>query len=194
MLRVRPIILTPNFTQTVAQLVELGLSCLENDGDWAVFDSRNGKVGVFIEAPKTEGIELAFEVRDAAIFVRRTLEDGTHAEETDTSTGPGARVTAPDGFTFELASSEDLSLPEPDADPFAPSSVTAIWRTPDLAAANKVLADIGAKHVQDYPGGGALFRAKNGGFVATAQGAVTGVELEIKHQGERLTFGAESES
>ncbi|MDD0859966.1 hypothetical protein NHF46_24315 [Arthrobacter alpinus] len=95
MLRVRPIILTSNFTQTVAQLRELGLSRLENDGDWAEFDSGNGKVGVFIEAPETEAIKLGFEVRDAAIFVRRTLEDGTHAEEAHTFTGPGARVTAP---------------------------------------------------------------------------------------------------
>ncbi|MEV8145178.1 hypothetical protein [Specibacter sp. NPDC078709] len=194
MLRVRPIILTSNFNQTVAQLFALGLSCLENDGDWAEFDSGNGKVGVFIEVPETEGIELGFEVRDAAIFVRRTLADGTHAEEAVTSTGPGARVTAPDGFTFELAASEDLRLPKPDTDPFESSSIAAIWRTPNPAAANKVLAGIGAKFVQESPDGGALFRAKNGGFVATAKGAVTGVELEIRHQGETLTFGAESES
>ena len=198
MLRVRPIILTSNFNQIAAQFAELGLICLENDGDWAEFDSGNGKVGIFRRSPAGaavgESIELAFEVRDAAIFVRRTLEDGTHAQEADTSTGPGARVTAPDGFSFELTASEDLRLPEPDADPGAPSSVTAIWRTPEPAAANTVLADIGAKFVQESPDGGALFRAKNGGFVATAKGAVTGVELEIKHQGETLTFGAESES
>ena len=194
MLRVRPIIVTSNFNQIAAQLAQLGLICFENDGDWAEFDSGNGKVGVFLESPQEEGISLAFEVRDAAIFVRRTLEDGTHAQEADTSAGPGARVTAPDGFSFELTASEDLRLPEPDADPGAPSSVTAIWRTPEPAAANKVLADIGAKFVQESPDGGALFRAKNGGFVATAKGAVTGVELEIWQQGERLTFGAVSES
>ncbi|ALO65283.1 hypothetical protein AS189_00750 [Arthrobacter alpinus] len=199
MLRVRPIILTSNFTQTVAQLRELGLSRLENDGDWAEFDSGNGKVVLrraSADNPSVEShsISLAFEVRDCEIFVRRTLEDGTHAEEAHTFTGPGARVTAPDGFSFELAASEDLRLPEPDAVPSAPSAVTAIWRTPDLGAANKVLADIGAKFVQENSDGGALFRAKNGGFVATAKGAVTGVELEIKHQGETLTFGAESES
>ena len=194
MLRVRPIILTSNFKQTVAQLRELGLSCLANDGGWAEFDSGNGKVAVSNEVPEGEAIDLAFEVRDAAIFVRRTLEDGTHAEEARTSAGPGARVTAPDGFGFELAASEDLSLPEPDADPSAPSAVTALWRTPDLATANKVLADIGAKFVQENPDGGALFRAKNGGFVATAKGEVNVVELEIGHHGESLTFGAESES
>lgn len=194
MLRVRPIIVTSNFNQTVAQLRDLGLSCLKNDGGWAEFDSGNGKVAVSNKAPGGEVLKLAFEVRDPAIFVRRTLEDGTHAEEADTSTGPGARVRAPDGFSFELAASEDLRLPEPDAEPSTPSAVTAIWRTPDLAAANKVLADIGAKFVQDNADGGALFRAKNGGFVATAKGAVTGVELEIKHHGERLSFGAESES
>lgn len=198
MLRIRPIILTSNFEQTLAQLQGLGLSTLENDDDWAEFDSGNGKV-VLHRAPVDSPAKvrfrtsLAFEVRDCAIFVRRTLEDGTHAE----LNGPGntgARVTAPDGFSFELAASGDLRLPEPDADPCAPSSVTAIWRTPDLAAANKVLENIGAKFVRDNPDGGALFRAKNGGFVATAKGAVTGVELEIEHHAQMLTFGAESES
>lgn len=190
MLRVRPLIFTTHFERTVAQLHGLGLSAQKNDGDWAEFDSGNGKIGVFREFPDEQSIVLAFELRDAAIFVRRTLADGTHAELDDTSTGPGASVTAPDGFTCELAASEDLRLAEADS----PTAVTAIWRTPDPAAANKVLADIGAKFVQELAAGGALFRAKNGGFVATAAGAQNAVELAIKHGKLVTKFGAESES
>lgn len=194
MLRVRPIILTAHFDTTAAQLLALGLRCLQNDGAMAEFDAGSGKVVVLRSSLAEHGTLLAFEVRDAAIFVRRTLEDGTHAEGSETSLGPGARVSAPDGFSFELAASEDLRLPEPDADPSSLSAVTAIWRTPDPAAANKVLADIGAKFMHNSQDGGAVFRAKNGGFVATAKGPMTGVELEIKHDGGTLTFGAESES
>ena len=190
MLRVRPIIFTSAFEDTLTQLLTLGLSCLENDGDWAEFDSGNGKVGVFREVPESHRTELAFELRDAVIFVRLTLADGTPAELTDTTTGPGARVTAPDGFSFELTASEDLSLP----DPAAVSAVTAVWHTPDPAAANKVLANIGAKFVRDQPDGGAMFRAKNGGFVTTAKSDVSGVELQIKHDGGTLTLGTQNES
>jgi hypothetical protein len=184
MLRVRPIIFASRFNSTAAQLRELGLTSLENDGDWAEFDSGNGKVGVVRGSPDRPTIVLAFELRDPAIFVRRTLADGTRAELTDTANGAGARVTAPGGFSFELSASADVSVPAP----AVRSAVTAIWRTPDPAAANKVLADIGARKVQNLPDGGALFRAKNGGFVATAQGAVSGVDLEIKYDGGTFTL------
>ena len=190
MLRVRPIVWTPHFQETAAQLLGVGLTCLENDGDWAEFDSGNGKVGLFRESADQYRVTLAFELRDATIFVRRTLADGTHAELADTSNGPGARVTTPDGFSFELAASEDLSVPDATALP----AVTALWHTPDPAAANKVLANIGAKFVRDQPDGGALFRAKNGGFVTTAKAEVSGVELEIRHDGGTLTLGSGNES
>ena len=188
MLRVRPILFTPSFDDTVAQLLGLGLACVANNGDRAEFDSENGKVGVLREVPECRGTFLAFELRDPAIFVRRTLADGTHAELVETANGPGARVIAPDGFSFDLAASTDLRIPEPGA----PLAVVATWRTPDPAAANKVLADIGAKFVQDRADGGALFRAKNGGFVATAAGGASGVELGIMDHGETLTLGAGS--
>ena len=189
MLRVRPLILTPHFDATVTQLRELGLDTLEIGSDCADFDSGNDKVREIRESTQASRTELAFELRDATIFVRRTLADGSHAELADTDNGPGAKVTAPDGFSFSLAESEDLRLPHPDT----ALAVTAIWRTPDTAAANKVLANIGAKFVRDLPDGGALYRAKNGGFVATAQGEVSGVELELKHGSGILTFGAGSE-
>lgn len=190
MLRVRPILFTPSFEDTVAQLRQLGLACVENDGDRAVLDTGNGKVGVCRQSPDHRGTLLAFELRDPAIFVRRTLADGTHAELAETPTGPGARVNAPDGFSFELAASNDLRVP----DPGAPLAVVVTWRTPNPTAANKVLADIGAKFVQDRADGGALFWAKNGGFVATAAGGSSGVELGIMRDGEHLPLGCGGES
>lgn len=190
MLRVRPILFTPSFEDTVAQLLGLGLACLENDGDRAVLDTGHGKVAVVREAPGHRGTRLAFELRDPTIFIQRTLADGTHAELADTPDGPGARVTAPDGFSFELAASTDLRLPDPDA----PLAVVATWHTPNPADANKVLANIGAKFVQDHADGGALFRAKNGGFVATAAGGSSGVELGIMRDGEHLPLGCGCES
>ena len=186
MLRVRPIIFTSAFENTLTQMRTLGLNCLENDGDWAEFDSGNGKIGVFREAPELHHIELAFELRDAAIFVRRTLADGTAAELADTVTGPGAQVTAPDGFSFELTASEDLSLPRPAESQPTGSRLTVVqtWCTPHPEEANAVLANIGAKPLRELPGGGALFRAKNGGLVATARGEGSGVVLGFMYDGE----------
>ncbi|WP_425862748.1 VOC family protein [Arthrobacter sp. TWP1-1] len=188
MLRVRPVHYTSRIDEFAAELETQGLRCVENHGSWRVYDSDSGKVGVHTaEAGSAEDgtTELGFEVRDCEIFVRRTLEDGTQAELVESSLiksahGITARITAPDGFTFLADPSTDLRLPG--ADPLLDHprlAVTVTWRSPDVAAANKVLTDIGARLVAERPGGGALFRAKNGGFVATAAGAASGVELEI---------------
>lgn len=192
MLRVRPVHFTSDLDGFAATLEAQGLSCLESHGDWRVYDSGNGKVGIHRAEAGTamDGTTvLGFEVRDHEIFVRRTLEDGTRAEVVDSRHGSTARVSAPDGFNFLADPVADLSLPTG-----GPVAVTAVWRTPDTAEANKVLADIGAKFVRGQPGGAALFRAKNGGFVATVQAHASGVELEIKHDGGPPPFGAESES
>lgn len=181
MLRVRPVHFTSRIDEFCAALQAQGLLCVENHGNWRVFDSGSGKVGVHAAeagSPEDGTTDLGFEVRDCEIFVRRTLDDGTAAKLVDSRHGSTARVTAPDGFTFLADPSTDLRLPAEDA----PLAVTATWRTPDPAAANKVLADIGARLVAERPGGGALFRAKNGGFVATAADAVSGVDLEITRQ------------
>ncbi len=182
MLRVRPVHYTSRIDEFAAKLENQGLRCVENHGSWRVFDSGSGKVGVHAaEAGSAEDgtTELGFEVRDCEIFVRRTLKDGTQAELVASRHGITACVTAPDGFSFLADPSTDLSLPADDA----PLAITVTWRTPDIAAANKVLADIGARLVAERPGGGALFRAKNGGFVATAAGAASGVDFEITQGG-----------
>jgi hypothetical protein len=198
MLRVRPVHYTSRIDEFAVKLETQGLHCVENHGSWRVFDSDSGKVGVHAaEAGSAEDgtTDLGFEVRDCEIFVRRTLEDGTQAELVESSLikssliksthGITARVTAPDGFTFLADPSTDLRLPADD--PLL--AVTVTWRSPDVAAANKVLTDIGARLVAERPGGGALFRARNGGFVATAAGAVSGVELEITQGGWKMFDG-----
>ncbi|SEE84844.1 hypothetical protein SAMN04489740_2772 [Arthrobacter alpinus] len=181
MLRVRPVHYTSRIDDFAAELLTQGLRCVENQGGWRVFDSGSGKVGVHAVDAGSAGdgtTDLGFEVRDCEIFVRRTLEDGTAAELIESAHGTSARVTAPDGFTFLADPSTDLRLPADDT----PLAVTVVWRTPDIAAANKVLSNIGARLVAEHPGGGSLFRAKNGGFVTTAAGAVSGVELERFHR------------
>ncbi len=192
MLRVRPVHFTSRIDEFAAELEGGGLRCTENHGSWRVFDSGSGKVGVHAAeagSPEDGTTVLGFEVRDCEIFVRRTVQDGTAAELVDSRHGSTARVTAPDGFTFLADPSTDLHLPGP----ASPDSVTAIWHTPDPVAANTVLANIGATFERDLVDGGALFRARNGGFVATAKGAVSGVELQLKHDGGTLTVGAVSE-
>lgn len=185
MLRVRPIHFTSALEDYATQLESQGLRCVENSGDWRVFDSGNGKVGVHVaEAGSAEDgtTALGFEVRDHVIFIRRTLEDGTQAALEDSRHGSTARVTAPDGFTFLADPVTDLSLPDPSSLP----AVIALWRTPDTVAASTVMANIGAKFVAERSDGGTLFRAKNGGFVLTAPGEVAGVELLITHDGALL--------
>ncbi|WP_449374503.1 hypothetical protein [Arthrobacter psychrolactophilus] len=55
MLRVRPIHFTSRVDDYAAYLEFQGLRCVENYGDWRVFDSGNGKVGVhFAEVGSAE--------------------------------------------------------------------------------------------------------------------------------------------
>ena len=195
MLRVRPIISTTACTDYAKVLRALGMNCVQERTGWQIFDSGNGKL-VLQALPEGEGPHTAtrygFELRDAAIFVQRTLADGTQAELLLTEDGPTAKVVAPDGFSFMAHPSTDLSLPQsgPTGSRLA---VIQTWTTPRPEQANTVLANIGAKHVLDLPGGGALFRAKNGGLAATAPGEVSGVVLGLMYDGdlsalaERLT-------
>lgn len=176
MLRVCPVISTPHPQQYAELFLTLGLRPVADAAPWQVFDSGNGKIAV---ERGPVALRLEFELRDAKIFVQRTLADGTPA----TLLGTAAQVTAPGNFTFLARPVHDLTLP----DATSPLSVTVVWNTPHLAGANMVLANIGAKHVRDFPSGGALFRAKNGGFVRTTAGALSGVELQVDCGGSGVT-------
>lgn len=188
MLRVRPLHFTSRPEEFTALLTVLGLVCVQDHGDWRVFDSGNGKVGLHrVPAGSAEDgtTSLGFEIRDREIFVRRTLEDGTHAELVDSRHGPTARVSAPDGTTFLADPVQDLSPMEP-----GPLTVLQLWHTTDRDGARKVLADIGARPVTDTPGGRSQFRAKNGGLTATHPAGRNGVELCFGYDGELATLGA----
>lgn len=199
MLRVRPILYTSHTDAYAALFLALGLSSADDGDACLLFNSGHGKVGLHFAAPGSpeEGTTaLGFELRDAEIFVRRTLEDGTVAQLLDAGHGPSAsprasaKVTAPDGFSFLADPVTDLSLPEPDA----PGTLTVLqlWQTHDPAAAHKVLVDIGAKLVATSEAdGGALFRAKNGGLTAIRPGAGNAVELAFEYSGDIGRLAAE---
>lgn len=173
MLRLCPVISTPHPEAYARLLTAAGLACVGAEAGggsptWQLFNSGNGKIAV--EYAPVHAIRLEFELRDAALFVQRTLADGTRAE----LLGQAALVTAAD-FTFLARPVTDLAL----ADPRSTPSVTAVWTSDNPARANTVLANIGAKKLHDLSLGGAVFRAKNGGVVRTAAGAGTGVELQV---------------
>lgn len=181
MLRVCPVISTPHPQAYAEALTAAGLQRVEpaagldagtDAPERQLFNSGHGKIAV--EYAPAHAIRLEFELRDAAIFVQRTLADGTQAW----LLGGAAQVAAGD-FTFLARPATDLSLPDLDGD----LSVTAIWTTENPARANTVLANIGAKKLHDLPAGGALFQGKNGGFVRTAAGAGPGVGLQVERGG-----------
>lgn len=189
MLRVRPVLFTSHLAEYSKLLLALGMWRVHDAGDWQVFDSGNGKVGLEGVPPGEQDgtATLGFEIRDAPIFVSRTLADGTYAELVDSRHGTTARVTAPDGFTF-LA---NPVVDPPSATPASPLTVVQLWTTPDAGHATKVLADIGAKAVAGRPDAPALFRAKNGGLTAARPGEVSGVELVFKYDGDLTALAAQ---
>lgn len=197
MLRVRPILYTSHSDAYAALFLALGLSLADDGGAGRLFNSGQGKVGLHHAAPGSpeDGTTaLGFELRDAEIFVRRTLEDGTAAQLIDAGHGPSAspsaKVTAPDGFTFLADPVTDLSLPIPAAT--STLTVLQLWHTNNPVAAQKVLADIGAKLVAaPDTAGGALFRAKNGGLTATRLAAGNAVELAFAYSGDIAGLAAE---
>jgi hypothetical protein len=192
MLRVRPILFTSALDDYASLLTALGLSCTENHADWRVFDSGRGKVGLQQDDVGLQdgSVQLGFEIRDRDIFVRRTLADGTRAELVDSDHGPAAQVTAPDGFSF-LADAVAQDSPPKGVHP-GPPTVVQLWHTPDVDAARKVMADIGARPVQPRPDGtGSIrFQAKNGGLVEVHLSGVSGVGLCLEYDGGQAALRA----
>lgn len=190
MLRTRPIHYTSNMEAWARLLTKLGLKAEHDGGDWRLFTSGNGNVGLhFAEAgSEMDGCTtLGFEIRDREIFVQRTLEDGTRAELIEQGHGPGARVTAPNGFSFKLDPVTDLSMPDPEAK----LAVMQLWYSQEASVQQKVLADIGAKLVVSSktpePSNKvtwAVYSAKNGGLTAVHLGQQDAVELSFEYNGD----------
>lgn len=188
MLRVRPLVLTPDLPGAARFLRALGLTPSQDpapNGSYAVFDAGSGRVALQTCVPGSaeDGtVDLAFDVSDVREFARRTAEAGARStvELSDEGHGLAARVTAPDGLSF-LA---DAGPRETGAPP-SPLTVLALWYTPDVGAAVAVLKDIGAKpRISSDAGTRHDVRAKNGGLVATRTDARTAVELTFEYDGD----------
>ncbi len=186
MLRVRPLVYTSDLPRAAGFLVALGLSPAvdpEPNDSYAVFDAGSGRVALHACAPGSpeDGTTaLAFDVSDVAEFVRRTNDAGTAAELSEEGHGLAARVTAPDGTSF-------LADPGPRATGAAatPLSVVALWYTPDLDSAVRVLKDIGARpRISSDAGTWHDFSAKNGGLVALHAGSHAALELAFEDDGD----------
>lgn len=177
MLRVRPIVFTPNFDAYSKLFTALGLTLAEDADGWRVFAADSGRVAVHIADTPSFGFN--FEVGSVSEFARRTAQDGTAAVVVDTNDGPAAQVTAPVGRTF--LAWETLT----DEEPFSSGlAVAPIWYTPDTAAAEKVFTDIGAKkRLSSNAGAWTDFTTKNGGLLAVHRADDDGAELAFEYAG-----------
>ena len=186
MLRVRPLVHTPDLPGAARFLQALGLAPAQDpvpNASCAVFDAGSGRVALrsCIPGSAEDGTTaLAFEVSDVREFARRTAVAGTAVELSEEGHRLAARVTAPDGLSF-LA---DAGPRETGASP-SPLAVLAVWSTPDVGPAVKVLGDIGAKpRISADDGTCQDFRAKNGGLVAAGTGPRTAVDLAFEYDGD----------
>ncbi|WP_394251240.1 VOC family protein [Arthrobacter pityocampae] len=195
MLRVRPVVSTPDLPGAARFLQALGLTPVQDPPptgseagldaeDEAVFDAGSGRVALHSCATGSaeDGrVSLAFDVSDVREFARRTAEAGTRStvEPAEDGHGPTAHVTAPDGLSFPA----DVGPRETGAPP-SPLTVLALWSTPDVVPAVTVLNDIGAKPRTAEAGAPHSFRAKNGGLVAVRAGARPAIGLAFEYDGD----------
>lgn len=196
MLRVRPVVSTPDLPGAARFLQALGLAPVQDPAPAgsapgmdavldAVFDAGSGRVALRSCAPGSaeDGtVSLAFDVSDVREFAHRTAEAGTRltVEPAEDGRGPTAHVTAPDGLSFPA----DVGPRETGAPP-SPLTVLALWSTPDVGPAVTVLNDIGAKPRSAAEAGAPHgFRAKNGGLVAVRAGARPAIGLAFEYDGD----------
>lgn len=163
MLRVRPIVFTPNVDAFSQVFSALGLTLTEDAPGWKVFAADSGAVA--LHAADEPSFTFGFEVGSADEFARRTVEAGTDAVVVDTPDGRAAQVTSADGRTF-LAYQTPLKHAAPPSDGLA---VMPIWHSPGVDAAGKVFRDIGAREGTSSLAG-TRFAAKNGGLVLVRKG------------------------
>ena len=199
MLRVRPIHYTSRMDQWEGLLSALGMVRTVDDGDWQEFDAGSGRLALHRVPAGAAGADagdgagagmvldgktdFGVEVGDLAEFARRTnaaAEDGTTpAELVSARHGDTCRITGEDGFGF-FADKAAHGAQCADADPAL--AVVEVWFTPDAAAAEQTLRNMGAR-LRPAPDDDetADFTAKNGGvlMVRPASGAArTGLGFE----------------
>lgn len=186
MLRVRPLVYTSDPDQGAHFLTALGLTAARDPGptsSCAVFDAGSGRVALHActAGSAEDGTSaLAFDVGDVREFARRTAEAGTAVELSEEGHGLAARIAAPDGMSFLAdAGPRDTGAPP------SPLAVLALWYTPGVAPAARVLADLGARpRISSDAGTWHDFRAKNGGLVAAHLGSAVGFELAFEYEGD----------
>lgn len=186
MLRVRPLVYTSDLPRAAEFLLALGLSPAvdpEPNNSYAVFDAGSGRVALQAcepGSPEDGTTALAFDVSDVAEFARRTEEAGTSVELSKAGHQLVARITAPDGMSFRAEAGPRSTGADP-----TPLSVVALWYTPHIGSAVRVLKDIGARpRISSDAGTWHDFSAKNGGLVALHAGARTGLELAFEDDGD----------
>lgn len=186
MLRVRPLVYTPDLPDAAGFLRALGLHPAQDpapNGSYAVFDAGRGRVALHSclpGSPEDGTTALAFDVADVEEFARRTTEAGTAVELSREGHGLAARITAPDGLPLL----EDAGPRETGA-PASLLAVLALWYTPDVDPAVRVLRDIGAKpRISSDAGTWHDFTAKNGGLVAAHTEGRTAAELAFEYDGD----------
>ncbi len=186
MLRVRPLVFTHDLPRAAEFLLALGLTSAvdpEPTGTSAVFDAGSGRVALQAcepGSPEDGTTALAFEVSDVAEFARRTEGAGTSVELSKAGHQLVARITAPDGMSFRAEAGPRSTGADP-----TPLSAVALWCTPHLDAAARVLRDIGTKPGVSTDAGTSLdFSAKNGGLLALRAGARTALELAFEDDGD----------
>jgi hypothetical protein len=200
MLRARPTRYTSALPDLRRLLGDLGLVVTEEGEGWAVLDAGSGRVRLRAVPPGSPGdgkTSFGVEIREPAVFARRTREDGGRASVEDAMGGERVRITGPDGFSF-LAEPTSQGATCPDADRAV--TVRVEWLTPDPDRAALALAAIGARPrttagapaasattgPAGAPAGGPTeFTAKNGGVVAlrTAR-LLRGGDLVLEYAGD----------
>lgn len=186
MLRVRPLVYTPDLAGAARFLQALGLTPAQDpapNSSYAVFDARAGRVALHAcqpGSPEEGTAALGFDVGDVREFARRTAEAGTPAELSEEGHGLAARISAPDGTSFL----GDVG-PRGMGAPTAPLTVLALWYTADIDPAVRILKSIGARpRISSDAGTWHDFNAKNGGLVAVHVHERTAVELAFEYDGD----------
>ncbi|MHA7180052.1 VOC family protein [Arthrobacter sp. MDB2-24] len=190
MLRVRPVVSTSDLAHGAVFLRALGLSAAQDpapNDSYAVFDAGSGRLALRscpAGSPGDGTTALAFEVGDVREFARRTAEAGTPVELTGEH-GLVARVPAPDGASLPAEAG-----PRETGAPASPLVVLALWQTPDVTAAVRVLKDMGARP-RSSSGTRNDFTMKNGGLVAVHSAERAGMEPAFEYDGDVRDLAAD---
>ncbi|MHA7280781.1 VOC family protein [Arthrobacter sp. MDT2-2] len=191
MLRVRPVVSTSDLAGGAVFLRALGLTAAQDpapDDAYAVFDAGSGRLALRSCPAGSPGdgiTTLAFEVGDVREFARRTSEAGTPVDLSEERHGLVARITSPDGTSLRAGAG-----PRGTGAPASPVAVVALWHTPDVASAVRVLKDMGARP-RNSAGTRHDFTTKNGGLVAVHHAERAGTEPAFEYDGDVRDLAAD---